>query len=148
MACLLQMFNIVKKLNPSIIKPITFATNRAILLNKLKVTSPNKIVLICLKRTKTQVGVTNLVCHSFPRIFSTRIYCQSKYLEQFSIKCPKTKIKVILPDNHKLARQCSEPIKERSNNTMLMQRGETCEKTSLLALVLSLIGWKVARAVK
>ena len=140
MACLLQMFNIVKKLNPSIMKPITLATNRAILLNKLKVTCPNKIVLICLNRTKTQVGVTNLVCHSFPRIFSTRIYCHSKYLEQFLIECPKTKIKVILPDNHKLGRQCSEPIKERSNNTMLMQSGGTCEKTSLLALVLPLIG--------
>ena len=140
MACLLQMFNIVKKLNPSIIKPITFATNRAILLNKLKATSPNKIVLICLNRTKTQLGVTNLVCHSFPRIFSTRIYCHSKYLEQFSIECrPKTKIKDILPDNHKLGRQCSEPIKDRSNNTMLMQSGETCEKKSLLALVLPLI---------
>ena len=36
------MFNTVKKLNPSIIKPIAFATNRAILLNKLKVISQDE----------------------------------------------------------------------------------------------------------
>lgn len=54
MACLLQMINIVKKLNPSTIKPITFGTNRAILLSKLKVISLDKIVLICLKRTNSK----------------------------------------------------------------------------------------------
>ena len=54
MACLLQMINIVKKLNPSIIKPITFGTNKAILLSKLKVISLDKIVLICLKKTNSK----------------------------------------------------------------------------------------------
>ena len=47
-------------------------------------------------------------------------------LERFSVKCRKTKTKVITLANHKEHRQYNEPIKTKSNYRELMQSAEKC----------------------
>ena len=64
-------------------------------------------------------------------------------IEWFSFECRKTKTKVITLANHIGHRQYIEPIKTRSNYMWLTQSaGKSCERVTILALVLLLIGWK------